>query len=61
MTKEDAIQWLTKRKTMRKDIPLNPPETYAERVIRANAALAEQAYWTLKAHAEGLIETAQQS
>ena len=55
MTPEEAREWLTGLRSMCNLVSQDPFETWQERIARADAAKAEQAYWVLRATKEGLI------
>lgn len=55
MNKEEAQEWLKGNRSMCNIIPSNDFETWQVRIVQADAAMMEQAYWVLKAHKEGLI------
>jgi len=56
MNKEEAVAWLSGERSMTNLIPEEPRDTWIVRISQADAACSEQAYWTLKAHKEGLLE-----
>ena len=55
MTYEEALAWLRGERSMCNLVAQHPFETWQERIARTDAALTEQAYWTVRAHKEGLI------
>ncbi len=55
MTIEEAKEWLRGERSMCNIIPQEPFDTWQVRIAQADAAMAEQAYWVLKAHKEGLV------
>lgn len=54
MSLEEALAWLRGERSMTNVVPQAPFETWQERIARADAAMTEQAYWTVRAHREGL-------
>ena len=58
MDHKEATEWLTGERSMNNIIPQDPRETWQVRVSEADAWNAQQAYWTLKAHKEGLLPNA---
>lgn len=56
MTYEEALAWLRGERSICNQVPQYPIETLQERIARADAAMTEQAYWTIRAYKEGLIE-----
>lgn len=56
MSEEEAREWLTGQRSMTNQVPPEPRESWLVRIAQADAAMLEQAYWTLRAHKEGLIE-----
>lgn len=55
MTKEEAIEWINGNRSMTNQIPQDPFETWLVRINEADAAMVQQAYWTLKAHSDNLM------
>ncbi len=55
MTIEEAKEWLRGERSMCNIIPQEPFDTWQVRIAQADAAMAEQAYWVLRAYKEGLI------
>jgi hypothetical protein len=55
MNYEEALAWLNGERSMQYNIPMDPLETWQVRVAQADAAMAQQAYWFVKAHKEGLV------
>ena len=55
MTKEEAVEWINGNRSMTNQIPQDPFETWLVRINAADAAMVQQAYWTLKAHSENLM------
>ena len=55
MTPEEARAWLEGQRSMTNIIPQDPFESWSVRVEQADAAKFAQAYYVLKAHAEGLL------
>lgn len=55
MTYEEAIAWLRGERSMTNMIPTDPRESWLVRIAEADAAMTQQAYWTVKAHADGLV------
>ena len=61
MTKEEAKEWLEGQRSTTNMIPSDPDGyglTWEVRIAQADAAMMQQAYWTLRAHSEGLIPNA---
>ena len=56
MDKEEAIAWLKGERSTCNTIPQDPYETWQVRIAEADAAMIRQAYYTLRAHAEGLLK-----
>lgn len=52
MTFEEAIAWLRGARSMTNIIPQEPFDTWQVRIAQADAAMAQQAYWVVKAHDE---------
>jgi len=57
MNIEQAKKWLKGEQSTTNYMPQEPTETWLVRIAQADAALAQQAYWIVKAHQEGLIKT----
>lgn len=59
MNYAEALAWLRGERSMCNIIPQDPLESWQERIARADAACAEQAYWVVRAHREGLVPAGQ--
>jgi len=46
----EAIEWINGNRSMVNIIPMSPFETWQVRIAEADAAMAQQAYWIVKAH-----------
>ena len=57
MTYDEAIEWLSGKRSMCNLIPQDPFETWQVRIAQADAAQTEQAYCIVKASAEKLLPT----
>jgi hypothetical protein len=55
MNHEEALEWLIGIRSMTNMIPQEPRETWLVRIAQADAAMTKQAYWIVKAHADGLL------
>jgi hypothetical protein len=55
VNEQEAAAWLNGERSMCNLVPEYPIETWQERIARADAAMTETAYWTLRAHKEGLV------
>lgn len=56
MSKEEAIEWLKGNRSMIDSIPSDEQNlTWILRTAQTDAAMTEQAYWIVKAHAERLL------
>lgn len=55
MTYEEAVDWLRGNRSMTNLIPQDPLESWAVRIAQADAAMAQQAYWTVRAWDENLM------
>ena len=55
MNKEDALAWLRGERSWTNMIPQDPFDTWNVRIAQADAASVQQAYWTVRAHEEGLV------
>jgi len=55
MTKQEAREWLLGNRSTINTIPREPHETWEVRINQADAAMLQQAYFTLKAHKENLL------
>jgi hypothetical protein len=55
MTYDEALAWLKGERSMTNIIPQEPWETWQLRILQADAAATQQAYWVIKAWHEGLI------
>lgn len=55
MSYEEALAWLRGERSMTNTIPQDPFDTWLVRIAQADAAMTQVAYWTAKAHAEGLV------
>ena len=55
MEYKEAMEWLKGNRSMTNVIPSNDFETWQLRIAQADAAMVKQAYYTLKAHKEGLV------
>ena len=52
----EAKAWLRGERSLTNRIPQDPFETWNVRIAEADAAMTQQAYWTVKAHKEGLVD-----
>lgn len=52
MTKTEAIEWVTGKRSMQNIVPQDPFDTWQVRVAKADAATTEQAYWAIRAYEE---------
>lgn len=52
MNYKEAIEWLKGERSMTNIIPSDPHETWQLRIAQADAAMAQQAYYIVKAHQE---------
>lgn len=57
MTHTEAKEWVAGNRSTSGMVTIDPVETREERIACTDAAMKEQAYWTLKAYNEGLIES----
>ena len=55
MSYEEAVEWMTGKRSWANNVPAEPYATCQARISEADAWAVQQAYWTLKAHAEGLF------
>lgn len=55
MSREEALEWLRGNYSTINYIPQDPFETWSVRVAQADAAMAQRAYYIIKAYTEGLI------
>lgn len=55
MNYEDAQEWLQGKRSWANTVPQDPFETWTQRIAEADAKAAEQAYWVVRAHREGLV------
>lgn len=55
MNLEDAKAWLRGERSMCNQIQPSYEGEWPVQTARADAAMTQQAYWIVKAHAEGLI------
>lgn len=55
MTYEEALEWLKGKKSMANCISSEDPDMWQIRIVQADAAMIEQAYWIVRAHNEKLI------
>jgi hypothetical protein len=55
MNKQEAIEWLKGNRSTTNYIPTEPYATWEVRIMQADAVMIQQAYYILKAYAEGLI------
>lgn len=55
MDAKEAREWLLGERSTANIVPQGPFETWVVRIAEADAAMMQQAYWILKAHAEGLM------
>ena len=56
MDYEEAMEWLQGKRSMVNIVPQHPFETWQERILSADAAATQQAYWIVKAHHEGITK-----
>ena len=54
MDRQEATEWLEGKRSMCNILSSEDPNLWQVRIAQADAAMMEQAYWTLKAHKEGL-------
>ena len=47
MTYEEAMEWIKGNRSMTNIIPQDPLATWEVRIAEADAAMIQQAYWTL--------------
>lgn len=52
MSYNEAIEWLQGKRSTTNTIPREPFETWEVRIAQADAAMAQQAYYIVKAHAD---------
>lgn len=55
MTPQEAQEWFEGKRSAYNNVQTLPTETLEQRVAEADAAYLQQAYWTLRAHKEGLL------
>jgi len=55
MSYQEAVEWLTGKRSMTNIIPQDPFETWQVRIAEADAAMTQQAYWIVRAHKENLV------
>ena len=55
MDKDEAIEWLEGKRSMANLIPSDQFDSWQVRIALVDAAKAEQAYWVLRAHKDGVI------
>lgn len=55
MSENEAIEWISGNRSMTNIIPSVPFETWQERIAVADAAMIQQAYWSLRAWKENLM------
>lgn len=53
---DEAKEWFEDKRDMINMIPDDPKETWEIRIQEANLYKIQQAYWTLRAHKEGLLD-----
>ena len=53
MNADEAREWIAGKRSMVNMIPENPRDTWVVRTCQADAAMMQQAYWCLRANAEG--------
>jgi len=54
---KEAKSWLNNERSMTNLIPSDPQGTLEVRIAQADAAMIQQAYWIMKAHIEGLLNS----
>lgn len=59
MNYKEACAWLCGERSMANLVPQDPFETWQVRIAQADAAMTQQAYWAMKAHADGFVYTVQ--
>ena len=55
MNYKEALEWLQGKRSMANAIPQDPFETWEVRIAQADAAKAQEAYWTVKAEQELML------
>ena len=58
MNYDEAAEWMRGERSTTNMIPHDPHESWLVRITVADAAMKEQAYWTLKAWHEGIVPSA---
>jgi len=53
---EEAREWVKGNRSTTNTIPQEPLSTWEVRILDADASMIKQAYYTLKAYKEGLME-----
>ena len=56
MSYEEACAWLYGTRSSTNMIPRDPFDTWQVRILQADSAMVQIAYWIVRAHKEGLIK-----
>lgn len=56
MNIEEALAWLNGKRSMINIVPQDPMETWEVRIVQADAAMMQQAYWVAKAYKENIVQ-----